>query len=142
MVTRPVLTTALVGYFVLFAVATPSSAQSDYLAPVPVPAGAACGDTAPDCAAICKDSAGACQSRTPIGDYLRCNQHLILPQCALRFGACRFLVCCAELIARALVAYVPASQKPCQLLLVVQQAFQHLHQGCNCHWRMGGGLAP
>ena len=53
----------------------PGSAQPDYLASISAPAGAACGDTAPDCTDVCKahnSSAGACQLQSRIGDYLRC----------------------------------------------------------------------
>lgn len=96
MVTRPVQATGLAVYLVLIAIMSPSSsAQFDYLAPAPAPADVACDDTAPDCAAICntnRDSAGACQSRTPIGDYLRCT--LALPYCVgllhIQLEACRF----------------------------------------------------
>lgn len=94
MVTWPVQASALVACCFLIASASPSSAQSTYLAPVPASPGVACGDTAPDCAAICKDSAGACRSRTPIGDYLRCTCNFTLPQCAVCCRSADLIMLC------------------------------------------------
>lgn len=75
MVTSLVQAPVAIACLLLIASASSASAQSYYLAPIPAPASSSCGDTAPDCAAICntcRGSEGACQSSTPIGDYLRC----------------------------------------------------------------------
>ena len=84
MVTRPVQATAAFACLLLIATANSASAQSDYLVPIPAPAGSTCGDTASDCAAICNTHRGseeACQSSSRIGNYLRCTLLQQYPVC-------------------------------------------------------------